>query len=51
MDVAEHVELVETGEGDEEQVPHHQHCAELAVQLPAVRVRGEYQEDHGREER
>lgn len=48
---AEDVELVERGEGDEEDVPEHQHGAVLAVQLPAVAVSGHHQEHHRREQR
>lgn len=40
VEVAEDVKLVEAGEGDEEEVPNHQHHAVLAVQLPAVGVGG-----------
>lgn len=51
MEVAEDVQLVEGGEGDEDQVPDHQDDAVLPVQFPAVEMGGEHQEDHGAEER
>lgn len=51
MKVAEDVELVETGERDEEQVPDHQHDAVLTVQFPAVGVGGHHEEHHGGEQR
>lgn len=51
VEIAEDVQLVQAGEGDEQQVPHHQHSAELAVQLPAVGVRRHHQEHHRREQR
>lgn len=43
---AEYVELVERGEADEEEVPHHKDDAVAAVELPAVGVGGEHQEHH-----
>lgn len=45
MEVPEDVELVQASEGDEKEVPDHQDCAVLAVQLPAVGMRRHHQKD------
>lgn len=49
--VAEHVELVEAGEDDEEQVPGHQDPAVPLVQLPAIQVRRDDEEGHRGQQR
>jgi hypothetical protein len=51
VELPEDVQLVEAGEGDEEDVPEHQHGAVLAVQFPAVGVRCHHQEDDRGEQR
>lgn len=51
MEVAKDIQLVEAGEGYEEQVPNHQHHAVLTVEFPAVGMRRYHQEDHRREQR
>lgn len=40
--VSEDVEFVKTGEGYEKDVPYHQYCPVLAVQLPTVSVGSHY---------
>lgn len=50
MVVPEHVQLVQAGQGDEQQVPNHQDGAILTVQLPAVGVSRHDQEYHRREQ-
>lgn len=47
----EHIELVEGGERDEQQVPDHQDDAVPLVELPAVGVSGEHEEHHGGQQR
>lgn len=49
MEIPENVELVQTSEGDEKEIPYHQYCAVLTVQLPAVGMRRHHQEDNGGE--
>lgn len=51
MEIPEDVELVQASEGDEKKIPHHQYCAVLTVQLPAVGMRRHHQEDDSREQR
>lgn len=48
--VAEDIHFVERRQRDEEQIPDHQDDAQSLVQLPAVQVRGQDQEDNGGEE-
>lgn len=47
VQLAEEVELVQRGNGNEDQVPHHQDDTETLVQLPAVHVGREQKEKHG----
>lgn len=47
VQLAEVVELVQRGNGDEDQVPHHQDDTEPFVQLPAVHVGRDQQEYDG----
>lgn len=51
MEVPEDVELVKASECDEKEVPYHQYCTKLAVQLPAVGMRRHHQKDDSGEER